>query len=143
VVPSARISNCQRGLLRALGRSPKVPGATVLTWTQEVDVGVRAAAVLISAERADRTPIKIAASDLTADIRRTAALAIGYSHDPQLLPLLGPLIAHSGCAVNGDLAVAEACEVDTRASRCPTSSALTSCSQGRQDGGAVFPARIS
>lgn len=78
--------------IRALGRSTKVPAATVLKWTQEVDVDVRSAAILISAERTDRSPIRIAATDLTARIRRTAALAIGYAQDPQLLPLLGPLI---------------------------------------------------
>lgn len=92
--------------IRALGRSPKVPDATVLAWSKEVDAGVRAAAVLISAERTDRSPIKIAASDLTAEIRRTAALAIGFSQDPQLLPLLGGLIHDKDGKVSAAAALA-------------------------------------
>lgn len=92
--------------IRALGRSPKLPAATVLAWTREVDIAVRSAAVLISAERTDRSPIKIAATDLVADIRRTAALAIGYAQDPQLLPLLGPLINDKNDDVSAAAALA-------------------------------------
>lgn len=92
--------------IRALGRSSKLPAATVLAWTREVDIGVRSAAVLISAEKADRTPIKIAATDISAELRRSAALAIGYSQDPQLLPLLGPLINDKDANVSAAAALA-------------------------------------
>lgn len=92
--------------IRALGRSPKVPAASVLAWSRDPDAGVRAAAILVSAERTDRSPIRAGATDPSADIRAAAALAIGFAQDPQLLPLLGPLVTDANQKVNAAAALA-------------------------------------
>jgi hypothetical protein len=92
--------------IRALGRTQNVPDATVLAWSKDPDIGVRSAAILISAERTDRSPIRAAATDTSAEIRAAAALAIGYSQDPRLLALLAPLILDANRNVSSAAALA-------------------------------------
>ena len=92
--------------IRALGRSPKIADKSVLAWTQDHAPDVRAAAVLISAERTDRTPIRAAATDPLPELRHAAALAIGYAQDPQLVSLLGPLLTDKVETVSAAAALA-------------------------------------
>ena len=91
--------------IRALGRSRAISDADVRAWGKDTDVVVRAAATLISAERTDRSPIRAGATDPAAAIRAAAALAIGYSQDPQLLSLLGPLLLDANPDVNAAAAL--------------------------------------
>lgn len=77
--------------IRALGRTKTVPLASLISWSKDRDLEVRRAAVLVSAESADRTLIKQSLVDPLPELRATAALAIGFTQDPRLLGILGPL----------------------------------------------------
>jgi HEAT repeat protein len=77
--------------IRALGRA-KVPAQVIVNWAKDPDVAVRRAAVLISAELADRTLISAGAMDKVAEVRIAAALGIGFSQDGRLLRLLDRLL---------------------------------------------------
>lgn len=78
--------------IRALGRVASIPAAKVLAWSRDPDPKIRGAATLISAARPDRSPITKGATDRAPELRSAAALAIGFSQDPKLLPLLAPLL---------------------------------------------------
>jgi len=78
--------------IRAPGRTKTVTAAQLATWGRDTNVDVRRAAILISAEAADRTLIVKAVADPVADLRTAAALAIGFSQDPKLLVHLGKLV---------------------------------------------------
>ncbi len=77
--------------IRALGRTKTVPASSLIAWSKDPDLEVRRAAVLVSAESTDRTLIRQAAVDPLPELRATAALAIGFTQDPRLLAVLGPL----------------------------------------------------
>jgi HEAT repeats len=82
--------------IRSLGRSSHaLPAAMLALWLRDPNIVVRRAAVLMSAERPDREPIIAAAMDRSPDIRRAAALAVGFSQDPTLLPQLDRLLRES------------------------------------------------
>jgi hypothetical protein len=85
--------------IRTLAPAPDVSAAMVREWLRDADVEVRQAAVLASAERRDRTAIIAATSDGSADIRRAAALAVGFTQDPSLVRLLDPLVHDSDAKV--------------------------------------------
>jgi hypothetical protein len=78
--------------IRALGRSHVMTAAQLTAWANDPDVELRRAAVLVSAELSDRTLIKAAVADRAGEVRHAAALAIGYTQDASLLPLLGTLV---------------------------------------------------
>ncbi len=79
--------------IRALGRTRTVTAAQLATWGKDPNFEVRRAAILISAEAADRSLIVRAVADPVADLRTAAALAIGFSQDPKLLVHLGKLLS--------------------------------------------------
>jgi HEAT repeat protein len=79
--------------IRALGRaSHAIPAAMVAVWFRDPSILVRRAAVLASADLPDREPIVTASMDGSADMRCTAALAVGFAQDPRLVPLLDKLL---------------------------------------------------
>jgi hypothetical protein len=78
--------------IRTLAPSHQVSGAMVREWLLDEEIEVRQAALLASARRRDRTVIAAAAHDTSAGIRHAAALAIGFSQDPSLVPLLDALL---------------------------------------------------
>ena len=78
--------------IRAHGRSREAPAAMVAKWSRDPSLAVRRAAVLASADLPDRQPITTAATDASPDLRYTTALAIGFTQDPHLLPLLDKLL---------------------------------------------------
>lgn len=61
-------------------------------WHRDPNVEVRAAAVLASADRADREAIASGSRDRSPEVRHAAALAEGFAQDPRLVPLLGALL---------------------------------------------------
>ena len=77
--------------IRALGRTRTVTAAQLATWGKDANPEVRRAAILISAEAADRSLIIKGVADPIADLRIAAALAIGFSQDSKLLVHLGKL----------------------------------------------------
>jgi len=79
--------------IRAVGRSPAIPAAKIAVWARDPSIEVRRAAVLASAsaEPPDDEPIMTASTDRSPDFRITAALAVGFTQDPRLVPLLGKL----------------------------------------------------
>lgn len=82
-----------RGLaIRALGRSHGVPAAKLAVWSRDPEPTVRQAAVLVSAELTDHKLILGGSQDPSADVRSAAALAIGFTQDPALLPRLDALL---------------------------------------------------
>lgn len=82
-----------RGLaLRALGRSRTLPAARLATLARDPEVAIRTAAVLVSAELPDRQIVRAGAADPAPDVRRAAALAVGFGQDPSVLPLLDRLL---------------------------------------------------
>jgi hypothetical protein len=79
--------------IRALGRSShSISASMIAEWLRDPSIAVRRAAVLVSADQPDHDPIVAAATDGWADMRRTAALAIGFSQDQRLIPLLSELL---------------------------------------------------
>ncbi|HEY0192471.1 MAG TPA: hypothetical protein VGC42_15230, partial [Kofleriaceae bacterium] len=62
--------------IRALGRAG-APAASIATWLRAGDPAIRAAAVAISAEAADRAPILAGLADPEPAVRTAAALAAG------------------------------------------------------------------
>jgi hypothetical protein len=79
--------------IRALGRrSHAYPAAMVAVWVRDPSIAVRRAGVLASADLPDREPIITASTNGSPDLRRTAALAIGFAQDPGLVPILGKLL---------------------------------------------------
>jgi len=79
--------------IRALGRSShSISASMIAEWLRDPSIAVRRAAVLVSADQPDHDPIVAASTDGWADMRRTAALAIGFSQDQRLIPLLGELL---------------------------------------------------
>jgi len=89
-----------RGLaIRALGRSHAIPAATIERWSHDRDPAIRRAAVLVSAELADHTVITATRTDASEAVRHAVALAIGFSQDPALVPLLGPLLQDASRSV--------------------------------------------
>jgi len=82
-----------RGLaIRALGRTRAIPVDKLLAWSGDREPAVRRAAVLVSAENPDRRLITAKLRDPSAEVRQAVALAIGFTQDPALLPLLDPLL---------------------------------------------------
>ena len=78
--------------IRALGRSHAIPATKIERWSRDRDPAIRRAAVLVSAELADHTVIATSKADASEVVRQAVALAIGFSQDPALLPLLDPLL---------------------------------------------------
>jgi hypothetical protein len=79
--------------IRALGRrSHAYPAAMVAVWVRDPSIAVRRAGVLVSADLPDRGPIITASTNGSPDLRLTAALAIGFTQDPGLVPILGKLL---------------------------------------------------
>src|SRR5262249_47541601 len=79
--------------IRALGRDPHAyQAAIVAQWLRDPSIEVRRAAVLVSADLPDRQPIMAASRDVSPQIRRSAAYAVGFAQDPGLLRLLGELL---------------------------------------------------
>jgi HEAT repeat protein len=78
--------------IRTVAPSSVVSAAMVSEWLRDPNVEVRQAAVLASAERRDQVAITAASSDSSPDIRHAAALAIGFTQDRRLVPLLNPLL---------------------------------------------------
>jgi hypothetical protein len=85
--------------IRAIGRSHAVPPAKIETWSRDANPAVRRAAVVVSAELADRKPIVRAAADPQAEVRAAAARAIGFAQDASLLPLIDKLLGDADGAV--------------------------------------------
>lgn len=89
-----------RGLaIRALGRSHVVAAAKLAVWSRDPEPAVRRAAVLVSAELADHKLIIGGLTDPSADVRSAAALAIGFTQDPALLPQLDLLLKDASSKV--------------------------------------------
>ncbi|HEV2269311.1 MAG TPA: HEAT repeat domain-containing protein [Steroidobacteraceae bacterium] len=78
--------------IRALARWRAIPPATIGAWLHEPSALVRSAAVLASVAMDDRARIKAASTDWSPEVRRAAALAVGFTQDPHLVPLLGTLL---------------------------------------------------
>jgi HEAT repeat protein len=78
--------------IRAVAPSRAIPAAMVAVWLRDPSMAVRRAAVLASAELPDRQPITTAATNGSPDLRDEAALAIGFTQDPHLVPLLDKLL---------------------------------------------------
>lgn len=86
--------------IRALGRSSHaIPAAMVAVWLHDPSILVRRAAVLATADLPNREPIVTASRDGSSDIRRTAALAVGFAQDPRLVPLLNNLLRDPAASV--------------------------------------------
>ena len=96
-----------RGLaIRALGRTRAITLPAVTTWERSADREVRRAAIIVSAQLSDRSLIAKAVVDADADVRRTGALAVGFTQDPKLLPALGKLLADGDANVRAAAAMA-------------------------------------
>jgi hypothetical protein len=91
--------------IRAHGRSRETPAAMVAAWSRDPSLAVRRAAVLASADLPDRQPITTASTDASPDLRNTTALAIGFTQDPHLLPLLDKLLHDPAAEVRGAAAL--------------------------------------
>lgn len=78
--------------IRALARSRAIPPATIGAWFRDPSIAVRSAAVLASTEIPDRATIRAASADSSPEVRQEAALAVGFTQDPRLVPLLGKLL---------------------------------------------------
>lgn len=76
--------------IRALGRA--APAGKPAAWSRDPAVAVRRAAVLVSAALPDRTLIAGGAADASPEVRHAAALAIGFTQDPALVPRLDALL---------------------------------------------------
>jgi len=92
--------------IRALGRSRAVPAPTMQAWVRDPDLEVRSATVLISGEGPSRALIVVGARDPAPEVRRAAAFAVGFSQDPQLLSLVGPLLKDADGKVRAAAALA-------------------------------------
>ncbi len=92
--------------IRALGPSPAIPDATLVAWTRDPDVEVRAAAILVSSSRSDRAPIKRGAADPEPKVRAATALAIGFTQDASLIATLATLIRDPSLDVQSPAALA-------------------------------------
>ncbi len=91
--------------IRALARSHAIPRSTIADWLRDPSIAVRSAAVLASAAMPDRTTIKAASTDSSPEVRRAAALGVGFSQDSRLLPLLGDLLRDPDADVRADAAM--------------------------------------
>ena len=91
--------------IRTLAPSRDIPAAMIAEWLRDPNVAVRQAAVLASADRHDREPIAAASIDGQSDIRRAAALAVGFAQDPALVPLLGTLLQDADAKVRSAAAL--------------------------------------
>jgi hypothetical protein len=78
--------------IRSIAPSNAVSPAMVREWLRDSNVEVRQAAVLASAARSDQIAITAASSDSSPNIRHAAALAIGFTQDRGLVPLLDALL---------------------------------------------------
>lgn len=79
--------------IRALGRRPQAYQAVIVAaWARDRSAEVRRAAVLASADLPNHEPIMTASTDGSAELRYTAAWAVGFAQDPRLLPLLDKLL---------------------------------------------------
>lgn len=78
--------------IRTVAASSAVSAAMVSEWLRDPNVEVRQAAVLASAEQRDQVAIAAASSDSSPNIRHAAALAIGFTQDHRLVPLLDALL---------------------------------------------------
>ncbi len=91
--------------LLALARSNVLSADQLATWSRDSDAQLRRAAVLASVELRDRAIIKRAITDATPDVRRAAALAIGFSQDPALLSSLDTLLKDPSVQVRAGAAL--------------------------------------
>lgn len=92
-VATSRASPELRALaIRALARSHAIPPVTIAAWFREPSIAVRRAAVLASAAMPDHATIKAASTDSSSEVRQAAALAVGFTQDPRLVPLLGKIL---------------------------------------------------
>lgn len=92
--------------IRALGRgSHAYAAAMVAVWVRDPSIAVRRAAVLASADLPEREPIMTTSTDGSPEVRRTAALAVGFAQDPGLVPLLGKLLQDPGADVRNAAAL--------------------------------------
>jgi hypothetical protein len=78
--------------IRTLAPSREISAAMIGGWLRDPNLEVRAAAVLASADRADREAIASGSHDGSPEVRQAAALAVGFAQDPRLIPLLGTLL---------------------------------------------------
>lgn len=92
--------------IRALGRSRVLKAAQVTAWAHDPDPALRRAAVLVSAELLDRSAIKAGTIDAVPEVRRAAALAVGFAQDPALVPALATLLADAAPKVRATAAMA-------------------------------------
>jgi hypothetical protein len=76
--------------IRALGRA--APAGKLAAWSKDKEPLVRRAAVLVSAAHADRKTIAAGAADAAPEVRASAALAIGFTQEPALIPTLDALL---------------------------------------------------
>lgn len=76
--------------IRALG--PLAPAARVAAWGRDPELAVRCAAVLVSAAQPERKLIAAGATATAPELRRAAALAIGFAQDAALVPALDALL---------------------------------------------------
>lgn len=99
-VATSRASPDLRALaIRALARSRTIAPAKITAWFRDPSIAVRSAAVLASTEIADRATIKTASTDSSAEVRQAAALAVGFTQDSRLVPLLGKLLEDPAAGV--------------------------------------------
>jgi hypothetical protein len=92
VANSTASADLRARAIRALGRSHAVPEAKIEAWGRDANVAVRQAAVLVSAELAPRKLIVRGVADAARQVRQSAALAIGFTQDAALLPMLDKLL---------------------------------------------------
>lgn len=78
--------------IRALARSRTIPPVTIAAWFRDPNIEVRSAAVLASAAIPDRAMIRAASADSSPHVRQEAALAVGFTQDSRLVPMLGKLL---------------------------------------------------
>ena len=90
--------------IRVLGRTGAA-AARLAGWSHDTDPAIRAAAVLTSAERADHALIVAGATDASPDVRRAAALAIGYAQDTKLVATLDGLLDDRSVVVSSTAAM--------------------------------------
>jgi hypothetical protein len=97
--------------IRALGSSRLASAAKLPAWSRDPDAAIRSAAVLVSALQrapgdASFPPLVAGASrDPSADVRRAAALAIGFTQDATLAPTLGVLLHDASSSVRSGAAL--------------------------------------
>ena len=94
------------GAIRALGRAPGIPPERIDAWSRDPQVIVRRAAALVSAELEDQTILRTTATDVSPQVRASGALAMGFTQDPALVPVLDHLLGDTDPEVRQAAALA-------------------------------------